>query len=90
MRRLVLGRSRGGWAGKMITLGYASPVGVALEMSMPEVEAHCREQIETFRAAEAGFLLATGCEYPSEAPLDGAVAMRVASEKAGPGWRAKG
>lgn len=54
-------------------IGQVDPIWVA-RASREEVLAECHRELEALSPG-GGFILATGCEYPSEASLDGAAAM---------------
>ena len=60
--------------GKDITLIGCVPPPMAVTATIEEWENECRKQIDLFKK-DGGFVLATGCEYPSEADLDKAYAM---------------
>lgn len=51
-------------------------------MAKARLEKICREQIDLFKK-DGGFILATGCEYPCNAPLDGARTIVEAAKKYG-------
>lgn len=63
------------WGKKVVTIGVADPAKVGHEFSQQEVIDDCRKQIETFRVAEGGFILSTGCEFPPNGNLLSAKTM---------------
>lgn len=68
--------------GKQTTLiGCVQPTSVTYA-SDEEFEAECKKNMEIM-AAGGGYVLATGCEYPSDTPLDRAVKMRELAETFG-------
>jgi len=71
------------WGKKVVTIGYSHPANTGLVMSPDEVIEDCRDQIELFRAHEAGFILSTGCEFPPNGNLLSVVAMVTAAKRYG-------
>ena len=63
------------WAKKAVTIGVADPAKVGHEYSQQQVIDDCRKQIETFRVAEGGFILSSGCEFPPNGNLLSAKTM---------------
>ena len=64
---------------KTTLIGNISPTWL-ISASTQEIEAECRKVIDAFKK-NGGFILATGCEYPANAPFDAAKTMiRMASE----------
>jgi len=61
------------YGGAVSLIGCVTPAN-ALIGTDEEWDAMCREQIDIFKAG-GGFMLATGCEYPANAPLDRAKRM---------------
>ncbi len=63
------------WGKKVVTIGYSHPANTGLVMTRQEILDDCRGQIELFHNNGAGFILATGCEFPPNGNLLSAVAM---------------
>ena len=64
---------------KITLIGNISPTWV-ISASTEEIEAECRKVIDALKK-DGGFILATGCEYPANAPFDAAqTIIRMASE----------
>ena len=70
------------WGGKIGTIGWIPPGPVAMLGTPEEIEEECKAEIEIF-APGAGFVLATGCEYPPNAPLRNAKRIVEAAKKYG-------
>lgn len=68
------------WAKKVVSIGVADPAKVGHEFSQAEVVEDCRRQIETFRRAEGGFILSSGCEFPPNGSLLSARTMVQAAK----------
>ena len=60
--------------GKDVTLIGCVPPPMVVTATDEEWDAECKAQIDTF-AKGGGFMLATGCEYPSNSPFDKAQRM---------------
>lgn len=60
--------------GKTITLIGCIPPAMVVISSDEEWDNACKEQIDIFKK-DGGFILATGCEYPANAPFDRAARM---------------
>ena len=60
--------------GDKITLIGCVPPPMVVTATDEEWEAECKKEIDTF-AKGGGFMLATGCEYPSNSPFDRAEKM---------------
>lgn len=71
------------WGKKLVTIGYSHPANTGLVMTREEILADCRQQIELFRSNEAGFILATGCEFPPNGNLLSLLAMVEAAKRYG-------
>ena len=63
------------WAKKVITIGGVDPAQVGHVLSQEGVIELSREHIETFKVAEGGFILSTGCEFPPHGNLLSAANM---------------
>jgi uroporphyrinogen decarboxylase len=63
------------WAKKVVTIGVADPAKVGHEYSQEQVLEDSRQQIETFKLAEGGFILSSGCEFPPNGNLSSARTM---------------
>jgi len=63
------------WGDKIITVGVANPANTGIDFSYDEVLADSKRQIELFKKHDAGFILATGCEFPPNGNLLSAKAM---------------
>jgi uroporphyrinogen decarboxylase len=64
---------------KITLIGNVAPTWI-INAPKKEVEAECKKVIDAFKK-DGGFILATGCEYPANAPFDGAETMiRMANE----------
>lgn len=64
---------------KTTLIGNVSPTWI-INASTEEIEAECKRVIDAFKK-DGGFILATGCEYPANAPFDAAETMiRMAGE----------
>lgn len=71
------------WGKKIVTIGYSVPSNTGLLMSEDEIMEDCRQQIETFKDCDGGFILATGCEFPPNGSLISAMAMVKAAKTYG-------
>jgi uroporphyrinogen decarboxylase len=65
----------------VMLMGYVSTALLARGTPFEVMEA-CRRQIDDL-AAGGGFLLAPGCEFPPDAPLDNALALVAAARRYG-------
>lgn len=63
------------WGKRVVTIGVADPAKVGHEYSQQQVVDDCRAQIETFKVAEGGFILSSGCEFPPNGNLLSAKTM---------------
>jgi uroporphyrinogen decarboxylase len=70
------------WGGKIATIGWIPPGPVAMLGTPEEIEEECKAEIEIFSKG-GGFILATGCEYPPNAPLLNARRIVEAAKKYG-------
>jgi uroporphyrinogen decarboxylase len=70
------------WGGKIATIGWIPPGPVAMLGTPDEIEEECKAEIEIFSKG-GGFILATGCEYPPNAPLLNARRIVEAAKKYG-------
>lgn len=70
------------WGGQIATIGWVPPGPVAMLGTPDEIEEECQAEIEIFKEG-AGFVLATGCEYPPNAPLMHAKYIVEAAKKYG-------
>lgn len=70
------------WGDKIATIGWIPPGPVAMLGTPEEIEEECKAEIEIF-AKGGGFILATGCEYPPNAPLINAKHIVNAAKKYG-------
>lgn len=70
------------WGGKIATIGWIPPGPVAMLGTAEEIEEEVKEEIGIF-AKDGGFVLATGCEYPPNAPLWNAKHIVECSRKYG-------
>lgn len=68
------------WGKKVVTIGVSDPAKVGHEWTQAQVLEDCREQIETFRNAEAGFIMSSGCEFPPNGNLLSARTMVQAAK----------
>jgi uroporphyrinogen decarboxylase len=68
------------WAKKVVTIGVSDPAKVGHEFTQAEVVEDCRQQIETFKLAEGGFILSSGCEFPPNGNLLSARSMVQAAK----------
>ncbi len=67
------------YGGKTSLIGNISPTWI-ISASTEEIEEECKKVIDAFKK-DGGFILATGCEYPANAPFDAAKTMiRMAVE----------
>ncbi|MBC3796804.1 uroporphyrinogen decarboxylase family protein [Acetobacterium tundrae] len=71
------------WGDKVITIGYSDPAETGLVFTADEVLEDCKNQIDTFKKYNAGFILSTGCEFPPNGNLLNAAAMVEASKRYG-------
>lgn len=71
------------WGQKTVTIGYSHPANTGLVMTQDEILEDCRNQIELFRKHDAGFILATGCEFPPNGNLLSVIAMVEAAKRYG-------
>jgi len=70
------------WGGKIATIGWMPPGPVAMLGTPEEIEEETKAEIEIFKDG-AGFVMATGCEYPPNAPLRNAKRIVEATKKYG-------
>lgn len=63
------------WAKKVVTIGAADPAKVGHEFTQEQVLEDSRKLIESFKVAEGGFILSTGCEFPPNGNLLSAATM---------------
>ncbi len=56
------------WGNVAATIGWIPPGPVAMLGDPEEIEEECKAEIDIFKKG-GGFILATGCEYPPNAPL---------------------
>ena len=70
------------WGGQIATIGWIPPGPVAMLGTPEEIEEECQAEIEIFKEGY-GFVLATGCEYPPNAPLMHAKHIVDAAKKYG-------
>jgi uroporphyrinogen decarboxylase len=70
------------WGDKIATIGWIPPGPVAMLGTPEEIEEECKAEIEIFSKG-GGFILATGCEYPPNAPLLNARRIVEAAKKYG-------
>jgi uroporphyrinogen decarboxylase len=68
------------WAKKVVTIGYSDPAKTGHVLTQDEILEDCRQQIETFKVAEGGFILSTGCEFSPGGNLLSAATMVKASK----------
>lgn len=68
------------WAKKVVSIGVADPAKIGHEWTQEEVLESCRQQIETFKVAEGGFILSSGCEFPPNGNLLSAKTMVQAAK----------
>ncbi len=68
------------WAKKVVTIGVADPAKTGHEYTQAQVLEDSRQQIETFKIAEGGFILSSGCEYPPNGSLLSARTMVQAAK----------
>lgn len=68
------------WAKKVVSIGVVDPAKVGHEFNQKEVLEESRRQIETFRIADGGFILSTGCEFPPNGNLLSARTMVEAAK----------
>ena len=68
------------WAKKVVTIGVADPAKTGHEFTQAQVLEDSRQQIETFKIAEGGFILSSGCEYPPNGSLLSARTMVQAAK----------
>lgn len=68
------------WAKKVVSIGYADPAKTGHVLSQAEILEDCRQQIETFKVAEGGFILSTGCEFSPGGNLLSAATMVKAAK----------
>lgn len=69
------------YKGKLTLIGHIDP-GWLMTASLEKVEEESKRQIDFFKK-DAGFILATGCEYPAYLNFDAAKAMVSAVKKYG-------
>lgn len=70
------------WGSKITSIGCVPPGPVAMLGTPEEIEEECKAEIDIL-AKGGGFILATGCEYPPNAPLRNARRMVEAAKKYG-------
>ena len=63
------------WGNTVVSMGYADPATIGIEMTPDEVIEECRTEIETFSGCRGGFILSTGCEFPPNGNLLSVIAM---------------
>jgi len=63
------------WGKKVVTIGGVDPAQVGHVLSQEGVRELSREHIETFKVADGGFILSTGCEFPPHGNLLSAKTM---------------
>ncbi len=63
------------WGNKVVSMGYADPATIGIEMTPDEVIEECRKEIEIFSGTNGGFILSTGCEFPPNGNLLSVTAM---------------
>jgi uroporphyrinogen decarboxylase len=68
------------WGKKVVTIGVIDPAKAGHEWSQVDLLEECRQQIETFRVAEGGFILSSGCEFPPNGNLLSAATMVKAAQ----------
>jgi uroporphyrinogen decarboxylase len=68
------------WGRKVVSIGYADPAKTGHVHSQEEILADCRQQIETFKVADGGFILSTGCEFSPGGNLLSAATMVKAAK----------
>nr|WP_294525356.1 uroporphyrinogen decarboxylase family protein [uncultured Rhodopila sp.] len=68
------------WGKKVVTIGVIDPAKAGHEWSQDELLEECRQQIETFRIADGGFILSSGCEFPPNGNLQSAATMVKAAQ----------
>jgi len=71
------------WAKKVVSIGVMDPAKVGHEFTQQQVLEDARQQIETFKIAEGGFILSTGCEFPPHGNLLSARTMVEAAKHYG-------
>lgn len=71
------------WGKKVVSIGALDPVKVGFEYSQEQIVADCRQQMETFKLAEGGYILSTGCEFPSDGNLLSARTMVLTAKQYG-------
>lgn len=70
------------WGHQIATMGWIPPGPVAMLGTPEEIEEECKAEIDIFKKG-GGFILATGCEYPPNAPLLNARRIVEAAKKYG-------
>ena len=63
------------WGNKVVSMGYADPATIGIEMTSEEVIEECRRELATFSNTNGGFILSTGCEFPPNGNLLSVIAM---------------
>ena len=63
------------WGRKVVSIGYSDPAQTGHVLSQAAILEDCKNQIETFKAAEGGFILSTGCEFAPGGNLLSAATM---------------
>jgi len=63
------------WGRKVVTIGYSDPAQTGHVLSQEAILEDCKSQIETFKSAEGGFILSTGCEFAPGGNLLSAATM---------------
>lgn len=71
------------WGKKVVSIGVVDPVKTGHESTQRQILEDCREQIETFKVADGGFILSTGCEFPADGNLLSARTMVRAAKMYG-------
>jgi uroporphyrinogen decarboxylase len=70
------------WGGKIATIGWVPPGPVAMLGTPEEIEEECKAEMEIFMKGN-GYILATGCEFGPNAPLQNASLIVEAAKKYG-------
>jgi uroporphyrinogen decarboxylase len=70
------------WGKQVCSMGWIPPGPVAMLGTPEEIEEECKAEIDIFKKG-SGFILATGCEYPPNAPLMNAKLIVDAAKKYG-------
>jgi uroporphyrinogen decarboxylase len=59
----------------VVTIGYSDPAQTGHVLTQEAILEDCKNQIETFKVAEGGFILSTGCEFAPGGNLLSAATM---------------